>query len=341
MRCYVLLFVIFCVACGEKAAEQPVAGPQGANPESPSGLRLVAYKLPEEHSQVRMDGNGSDSGWRRARELTVPLHGENGPGKVTIKAIYNEVAVYFLLLWKDEKIDRNCVCRFEEPGQWRMHQGEDAAMLLFAPSEVTGAFREHGLDAFIQEGKFAYPGKQGFADAWYWGAQTTRPLHRARDHWMRPNQRLRGDSQPEDSDNIPNWSAQHSGPAGVPRRVGSKALSTLHWKDSIALTSERMALMKPENNIGWTVPAVLTRNMLGSRADVPASARFAGGSWFLEVARKLDTGNRDDLLLGDPMHPAHFAIAIWDGTAEGVYPGRYGVKCSRSAMIELVFLSQS
>jgi len=340
---YVLLVVIFCVACGgETQKESPKSGLRSLG--TSSGLqRLEAYRLPEELSQVRVNGNAADVGWRRAREVVVPLHGEDGhgPKQVTVKAIYSERFVYFLLIWRDEQMDQNCFCRFEEPGRWRMHEGEDAAMLLFAPSSQAEPFRARGFDLVVKNGEIAHPKGRGFFDAWYWGVQTTRPQNRARDHWLRPDQKLRGDSQPEDSDNMPNWNSAQSTPAGVPKRGGKKALDVLHWRDSIALTPQRMALMTAENNFGWKVPGVLTRKMLGSRADVHASARFANGAWIMELARRLDTGNRDDHVLGDAMHTALFALAIWDGTGRGVYPGRYGAECSRSAAIELVFLSQS
>ena len=295
--------------------------------------------MPDPH-QNSID-HAASSSWRRAREVVLPLHGESGPEKVTIKAIYSERFVYFLLIWKDEQMDQNCFCRFEEPGEWRMHQGEDAAMLLFAPGSQAEPFRASGFDLVVKDGEFAHPGGRGFFDAWYWGVQTTRPQNRARDHWLQPDQRLRGDSQPEDSDNLPNWSTASASPAGVPKRVTNKPVDVLHWRDAIALTPERMARMRPEGNFGWKVPGVLIRKMLGSRADVVASARFAGGTWIMEIARRLDTGNRDDHVLGDPMHSALFGVAIWDGKAQGVYPGRYGTQCTRSGPVELVFLSQS
>jgi len=131
----------------------------------------------------------------------------------------------------------------------------------------------------------------------------------------------------------------------VPRRTTGRAVTVLPVRDALALTKQRMLSMGAESNFGWTVPAVLTQRMLGSRGDVYASARHSagasGGGWVLEIARKLDTGNRDDLVHGDPLNISLFAIAIWDGTARGVYPGQYGLACTRSGAIELNFLSES
>jgi len=305
--------------------------------------RPIPRRLPDDLKQVRIDGNASDAGWRRAREQKILLHGVDGTGptEVVIKSIYHDDAVYFLLMWRDEKLDQNNLCRFEKPGRWKMTQGEDAAMLLFAPAASAEAFRANGFNLFVKGDAFRNTTSGGFADAWYWGAQTTRYQHRARDHWLRPNQGMRGDSQPDDSDNVANWATTHEGPARVPRRIAKTHFAVLTVKDSIALTQKRMESMDPKSNFGWTVPAFLARRMQGSRADVHASARHVGRGWVLELARKLDTGQRDDLVLGDPLRPALFAIAIWDGGARGVYPADYGLACTRSGAIELQFLSES
>jgi len=339
MRALLLLFLAFFAACGEG---EPAASPKGGA-AARSLPRVRAYRLPDDLVQVRMDGNGADVGWRRATEQKITLQGdaEHGPTDVTIKAIYHDKAVYFLLMWRDESATMETLCRFEKPGQWKVHEREDAAMLLFAPGNVDAEFRAHGFDWYVKNGAFHSQAKEGFADAWYWGCQTTRSLHQARDHWIRPNQRLRGDSQPEGSDNVVNWASTHDGPAAVPRKTGGRAVSVLPIKDSIALTKQRMDLMKAESNFGWTVPAVLSRRMLGSRGDVHASARHVGGGWVLEIARKLDTGNRDDLVHGDPLRPSLFAIAIWNATARGIRPGEYGLECTRSGAIELEFVSES
>ena len=339
MRAVPIIFFAIFAACGGDEGKEPNPAPVETTPLP----RIRAYRLPEGLEQVRIDGNGADVGWRRAKEETIVLAGGegHGPTTVAVKAIYHDKAFYLLLMWRDEKADLNTFCRYEKPGQWKMHQGEDAAMVLFAPGNVESEFRAQGLDYFVKDGAFFNGAREGFADAWYWGCQTTRSLHQARDHWLRPHQALRGDSQPEESDNVINWAATHEGPAAVPRRTKGRPVAVLAVDDSIALTKERAEAMRTDSNLGWTVPAVLSRRMLGSRGDVHASARHIGGTWVLELARKLDTGHRDDLVHGDPARPSLFSIAIWDGTARGVRPGEYGLACTRSGAIELHFLSES
>jgi len=185
MRPLLFVFAFIFVACGDDdPAASPANGPAAASKPSNRLPRVNAYRLPDDLVKVAIDGNGADVGWRRARAQKIVLHGKDGDGptEVTVKAIYHDEAVYFLLMWRDEKIDQNTVCRFEKPGRWKVFQEEDAAMLLFAPGTVTDEFRARGFDFFVKDGEFHNSAKDGFADAWYWGCQTTRSLHQARDH---------------------------------------------------------------------------------------------------------------------------------------------------------------
>ena len=76
---------------------------------------------------------------------------------------------------------------------------------------------------FCHGGRHVYAGRS-FVDFWYWGAQTTGRKPTLRDMWLPggTSHRLRGDSQPEGSDNVLNLSEEYAGPWGVPMRVGPK-----------------------------------------------------------------------------------------------------------------------
>jgi len=330
------LLLLACAACDDGAAPKVAPGAAPPAAASPSGQpRLVSAALPKEIEKIVIDGNAADAGWAKATELIVPLRGD-GPAQVAIRSVHNDRYAYFLLLWRDEKIDRGNVCRYEEPGVWKMHEGEDAAVLLFPPVALSAEFRARGFSTFVEDDAFAHPGQAGFADLWYWGAQTTEPLVRARDHWLQPGQRLRGDSQPEESDNVLNWSAEYSGPAGVPIRVRPESAWYLPVENAQVLDAVKMGRMRKETNFGWTVSAVLARPIAGSRGDVFAHARHTGGVWIVEIARLLDTGHQDDHPLGVS---TLFAVGIYDGTGKGARIGEYGTKAAVSGAIELDFLS--
>ncbi|MHC4939661.1 MAG: ethylbenzene dehydrogenase-related protein [Planctomycetota bacterium] len=324
-----LVPLLVLAACGEEP-------PPPVQPARQDVLTVRSFRLPQEIERIKIDGNGADAGWRHARARTIPLSGQ-GPKDVTIKAAHNAEYFYFLLIWRDEKVDLNNVCRFEKPGKWKMHEGEDALLFLFPPAELASGFRKSGLPLFVDGGEFKHPGTKGFADVWYWGAQTTRPFWRARDHWLQPNGRLRGDAQPDNSDNVMNWSVEWDGPAAVPAKITSRATWYLRTSNSQTLTPEKMARMSNESNFGWTVSAVIHRPFAGSRADVAVKSRWSNGAWVAEMARKLETGNRDDLVHAGSML---FALAVYDGTGKGVRVGEYGLNAAISEPIE-VTLSDS
>jgi len=328
MRRFAPLLLLFAACDGNGvAAERP--------PEKKEAVRVASIRLPEEIERVIVDGNGSDEAWRDARATKVALAGP-GPPHITIRSAWNDRYAYFLLVWPDGKIDRGNVCVYEEPGTWKMREGEDAVVLVFPPAQLGGVFRERGFATFVEDGAFAHPGDAGFADLWYWGAQTTSWQVRARDHWLQPGQRLRGDAHPDQSDNVLNWSAEYDGPVGVPKRITADARWFLPVKNAQSLDPVKMARMSKESNFGWTVPAVIQRPIAGSRGDVFAKARFVGGAWTLEIARKLDTGHRDDHPLGVS---TLLAVAVYDGTANGARVGEYGVAGAVSGAIELDFVS--
>ncbi|MHC4449867.1 MAG: ethylbenzene dehydrogenase-related protein [Planctomycetota bacterium] len=322
----IIVLLLGLVACGEKPQKAP-------DPVKTPVLEVSSSRLPKEVEQINIDGNGGDPGWRRARDVKIPLTGE-GPEFVTIRSVHNDQYLYFLLIWRDARVDMGNICRYEKPGVWKMYEGEDALLFFFPPPELAESFRTRGFHTFVKDGEFKHPGNEGFADAWYWGAQTTRPHWRARDHWLRPQQRLRGDSQPDNSDNVLNWSAEYDGPVAVPVKITAKSNWYLRAKDAQSLDAIKMARMKEESNYGWTVPAILHRTFAGSRADVVVSSRHAGGVWVVEVARGLDTKHRDDHRF-DPASPILFALGVYDGTAQGVRVGEYGTKAAVSGAIRV------
>jgi len=322
----IIVLLLGLVACGEKPQKAP-------DPVKTPVLEVSSSRLPKEVEQINVDGNGGDPGWRHARDVKIPLTGE-GPDLVTIRSVHNDQYLYLLLIWRDARVDMGNICRYEKPGVWKMYEGEDALLFFFPPAELAESFRARGFHTFVKDGEFKHPGDEGFADAWYWGAQTTRPHWRARDHWLRPQQRLRGDSQPDNSDNVLNWSAEYDGPVAVPAKVTAKSNWYLKAKDAQSLDPIKMARMTKESNYGWTVPAILHRPFAGSRADVVVSSRHAGGVWVVEVARELDTKHRDDHRF-DPASPILFALGVYDGTAQGVRVGEYGTKAAVSGAIQV------
>ncbi len=128
--------------------------------------------------------------------------------------------------------------------------------------------------------------------------------------------RLRGDRQGKNSDNIPNQSTEYEGPWGVPRMVGPKrSPKFLDRSNAQQLTLKRLKKLDVKRNLGWIVALDIQQAINGSRADVAARARKLDDVWVLEMRRKLNTKNSDDQILNpDAGVPVLFSVAIHDGT---------------------------
>ncbi|MHC4960165.1 MAG: ethylbenzene dehydrogenase-related protein [Planctomycetota bacterium] len=313
-------------------SEAPGPGEPVAQPATPP-LRLVAHRVPE-GARVLLDGRDAEQVWRKGGALKVPLAGE-GVAEVSLRAAYDDDRVYLLATWADETLSMNRYWQYEALQKWSRHTGEDAFSVLWSSG---AAFREQGCALYCHgDGeRHAYEAGRagGRADVWYWGAQTTGWKHVLRDMWIPfgAGQRLRGDSQPAGSDNLPNLSEEpgYAGPWGSPARVGKRRNPMILQASNVQqLKKERLEKLNTKENIGWKVALDIQRPILGSRADVRARAQHLGKVWILELSRKRTTGHDDDLAMVDPLVPPLFAVAVHDGSEKDAH--------TVSGLIELKF----
>lgn len=329
MRNAVLLIALL-AACGDPGSSPPPAGDGKAT----GPLPVLSAQRVEKGTSIRIDAKMGDPAWRRSHELKVRLAGA-GVNEVKLKAAYDDERFYLLAVWKDKTKSLNRMWEYVAKGKFEQHTGEDAFSILWSPGATAAAFRTQGCAMFCHDGKrHVYPVEEtGFVDGWFWGAHQTGFKTTLRDLWMPfgANQRLRGDSQPAGSDNQLNLSHEFVGPGWAPKRVGA-ARNPLYLPSSNIqpLTKEKLDKLDPERNKGWKIPVDIQRPIRGSRGDVACRALYLKDTWVLEMARKLDTGHKDDLPLGDRLVTFLFAVAIHDDS-EG---GRHAI----SGPVELRFV---
>ncbi len=317
-----LAIALFLAGCGG------AGGGKAADPAQNPRLDAVPT-LPGE--VVVLDGATGEPVWARAREIVLPLTGP-GPDRVHLKAAYDEERLYLFAIWQDPELTTGRYYEFTSERKWVAHDDEDGFGICWAPDRDRELFREQGCALYCHDGRHRYDAAEGFVDFWSWRAQQTRPHNQARDMWLPAgaNQRLRGDSQPEDSDNYPNLREREFAPKYVPFRVSVDSRRFL-WPSNVnELPGDWITKLDPEMNIGWQVAMDILRPMKGSRGDIEASARYVRGAWILELARALHTGNRDDQPLGDARLPHRFAVAIHNGAG--------GAQHSISGPVELRLL---
>jgi len=275
-----------------------------------------------------------DNAWARATVLSVPLKG-GGAGGVDLKAAHDGKRLYLLAMWTDPSPSMSRFWRYEGDLKWAKSEREDGFSVMWCPGALAEPFRENACAIACHQQRHVYQGTgSGFLDFWYWGAEQCALFPQARDLWLRQGEehRLRGDRQPEDSDNVQNVSAKYDGPCLFPqfRRPGDDRIVP-YGKTLKEVTPDWiLKYWKEEINVGREVPLDLLRARKGSRGDVAAAAKHhdTGPKWVLEMARDLVTGNTDDMALGGG--PVLFAVAVHDDAA--------GAAHAVSGPIELVFL---
>ena len=301
------------------------------SPPAPPPIVLKLEALAVEH--IAVDG-AIDNAWARAPELLVPLKG-GGTGEVRLKAAHDGKRLFLLAVWSDAAPSLSRYWHYDGELKWTKHEQEDGFAVLWSPGALAESFRTQACAIACHDGRHVYPGSgSGFLDSWYWGAEQCALFPQARDLWLRQGEehRLRGDRQPEDSDNIPNVSSKYDGPCMFPQyRRGGDDRIVPYGKTLKEVTPDWiLQYWKDEVNVGREVPLDLLRARKGSRGDVAAFAKHhaEGPKWVLEMARDFTTGNTDDLPLG--VGAVLFAVAVYDDAS--------GKDHAVSGPIELRFL---
>lgn len=174
-------------------------------------------------------------------------------------------------------------------------------------------------------------------DVWHWKSVRTGPMGQIDDNYFGPpldppkdaKTRYTGGytQDPKTGGNfIQNWKALDDGavvPLFLPRdpdvlnRLGDVNLDpnvgdTGEWwlpRDRVVVYSPELDATLP---VGTILPSVVIEGPFeGDRGDVRAVAKWSRGWWHLEVARKLDTGSRYDVPIGDG---TYLWVAVFDHT---------------------------
>lgn len=208
-----------------------------------------------------IDGKAGDAAWSSAKPIVTydPL----AKIKLTLRSVYTGDRLYFLVSFPDKTENRHHKTQIWVPGQSRYRIGADR--------EDTFVFKwsmEAGLVDIHIDAKAPYK-----ADIWYWKSHRT----------------------------------DHAGYADDKMHV----YSSLRTPNSTSLLSKygsRFYLTRPGDSghaayktvihgahIGDRAPLYKFATPQGSRADVRAKGVWRDGVWTLEFARKLVTGNADDV----------------------------------------------
>ncbi len=230
-----------------------------------------------------LDGDPKD--WSTLPGTTVPLHKAKSGSlvkveSITVKGGTHEDRVYLFLEWEDQTEDKT-----HKPWVWN----EESKKYHLGPQ------REDRLAVqFAMEGDYSTmwdSGREFKADTWHWKASRSNPLGIAHDKSFAVSR----------SKLLKSYKLSLSDGGHVyfvrPSDSGDKLYRTKRYRRFDQRTMPKY---------------VLSKSPKGSVADVSARGVWSDGRWQLELSRKLNTNNRDDVVFPLKSGKIKGGIAVFD-----------------------------
>lgn len=222
-----------------------------------------------------IDGDGGEAAWAAAGEETI--RDARLGVDIRLKALHTGQEIFFLVSFPDAGEDR-----LHKPWDWNKdleayqigHQREDTSVFKWSMSGNSVDLSNFSDDDYR-------------ADVWYWKANRTDPAGFA-----------------DDKSHI------LSGEEGKKSlKLTSRSRKTrylVRLGDAGTSAQEKLLLTDYQGDVH---DQYASRRPDGSRADVRARGVWKNGRWTVEFARRLDTGNDDDIRL-DPGNAAGYLLGV-------------------------------
>jgi hypothetical protein len=283
-----------------------------------------------------LDGTMKDV-WKGAAPLTVKvLGGKNLPGgstEVTIRSLYTDEMVYFLVQYKDatHSLQRS-PWKKQADGSWKKltdptDKGGDNNLyyedkISFFWNISSPAFEQKGCFSacHLGEGKpfgnMYTPSAGELLDNWHWKSVRTGPVGQVDDQYV-DGTRYDKEKSPEagrKSDPktgggyVDNVSDDKKGPKSA--LPGNKPAPP-YW----ILDAEKEPFDDAKYKAGDEVPGIIIAPFAGDRGDIAAKAAWKDGMWTIEIARKRVTQSEFDVQFNDPKKQYAFGVAVFDNAS--------------------------
>ncbi len=303
---------------------------------------LEAVKAP---SAPVIDGK-VDAAWDKAKALKIkldktpykPSNGFNGITNTTatIKAMYDDRNIYFLIQWDDPTESLNRFPWVRQPdGSWKQLKNKDStghdntyyedkmAMLWninYKPFEKKGCAatchmakdgKQMGIEDNSPGRKYTKDGET--VDMWHWKGVRTNPVGQADDQYI------------DDSTGKGEW-GRHG---DVKTGGGYKDNKTEDGKlpayvmanpdeNAPVIFMDQAKPFTPDYNATKRIPGMMVSPFQGPRADITAKGVWKDGKWTVELTRPLvTTGEKadiQDVQFNDMKKTYSFGISIFDNT---------------------------
>ncbi len=314
-----------------------------SSPTSPSsqaatgGTTIVATPLT---TVLNIDGKGSEDAWANASATEIPLQGYSGD-RLTMRALYNDRYIFFLLTWPDYSHS------IRQAGSWeRVHVGAQFGKAATEAQDKWERFGDEDAlswvwnlnagDAMKQPdalNRIHLPNVQlpsGNMDRWYWAAGSTGPIGLLLDQY------LAADGVHDDSGTsflIPNFTEVDDpetplNEALYPVFMPRADLTQRKIPKIFVMRGEKPILLYYQSEVTAFDLAVIDREAKlpgyvfseaasGSIIDVKVGSYHDAEAeiWTLELRRPRVTDTpQEDVQFGDLSRAYEFAIGVFDNT---------------------------
>jgi hypothetical protein len=263
--------------------------------------------------------------WAETEAMIVSFEGKekfaDKKASVTTRAAYTDDHIYFLFKWKDPTLSVTKGA-WQYDGQKWDHQGgnEDRISLLFEINRIN-KFATKGCavvchipegETNAKNGKFGTKSAAEKGDLWHWKAARSDPAGYADDTYVT---QISADAGGRKSDagkggDTKNMTEDKSKPRFT------AAPGKMPGKNGVLLAAHTVEITDYDAfKTGDTLTYRMPNTHAGSRADIKADSRYADGGWTVMLARRLDTGNDDDVAF-NPRKKYNFAMALFDDSGD-------------------------
>lgn len=275
--------------------------------------------------------DAADAAWAKATPLTVKTSGFGTvSGKtldVTAKALWTDTDVYFLFTWADatESMVKG-TWKFDGT-KWEQQKGdEDRFSVLWEITPIAN-FATQGCAVTCHGKTMGTNSAAENGDLWHWKSYRSNPLGFADDTYIVQDDPVKAatgrKSDPGGGGDSRNETAEKDKPALMQDPAKPATVKGLLVKGETVEIKD-YAVFKA----GDTIPYRILSKPDGSRGDIKAVGAWKSGTWTLFLARKLKTGNADDVAF-DPTKTYPFGLGVYD---DAVDLDKYG-----SGVLNLVF----
>lgn len=326
-----------------EATEPPAEEAAAEATEAPAEEAAGEWMAPEDAlvsipaaEAPTLDGVGDEAVWAEAPAITVGVqNGANmGESEVTIKSVYGDGNVYFLVSWADptESFIRSPWMKNED-GTWGKMKDpddrggdnnvyyEDKMSFIWDINNSIPDFARMGCFNACHDGENEevkpygnkYTEEEGqLGDIWHW--KSVRNLGQIDDQYLdhvRYSPETAGagrHSDPSDGGGYVNNDAEGGatpmwmGPEGFPR----------DGSPGYILEEEKLPFDDSLFAAGDMIPGITKSPFTGDRGNISAGWQYADGVWTVELGRTLETGSEFDVQFSDLSAPYYFGVAVFD-----------------------------